>query len=266
MNDLERAAAFEETLRDACAERIVETRLGPALFNDTYARVWNLNVLRIERPGAETAVEASEEAERVQAAAGLVHRRVLLPTDDERLVAGFLELGWKPDHFVFMVRRGPPERPVDTSAVEEVDASMLEHLRIAIVREWSPGSDDEVIRQIIGADTLWWRTGHGRSFAVVEDGVAVSAAILYSDGRTAQVEDVATLPAYRGRGHAKAVVQRAVEAALAARHEFVFLVADADDWPKELYRRLGFEEVGGRWAFVRLPAGPGETPRVGRAS
>jgi hypothetical protein len=33
-------------------------------------------------------------------------------------------------------------------------------------------------------------------------------------------------------------------------HEFVFLAADARDWPKELYRRLGFDGVGERYAYL----------------
>jgi hypothetical protein len=49
MNDLERAAAFEEEIRNRCIERVVETRFGPALFNDTYSAVWNLNVVRVAR-------------------------------------------------------------------------------------------------------------------------------------------------------------------------------------------------------------------------
>ena len=58
------------------------------------------------------------------------------------------------------------------------------------------------------------------------------------------MEAVATLPAHRGRGYASAVVLRAVEEALAAGHDLVFLTADDDDWPKELYARLGFEQIG----------------------
>ena len=58
------------------------------------------------------------------------------------------------------------------------------------------------------------------------------------------MEAVATLPAHRGRGYASAVVQHAVGEALAAGHDLIFLTALADDWPKELHARLGFEEVG----------------------
>ena len=33
--------------------------------------------------------------------------------------------------------------------------------------------------------------------------------------------------------------------------DLVFLVADAQDWPKALYRRLGFDELGRYVKFIR---------------
>ena len=71
---------------------------------------------------------------------------------------------------------------------------------------------------------------------------------------TAQIEDVGTLGGYRGRGLARAVVLRALAEAGAAGCDLVFLEADEDDWPKELYRRLGFEPIGRIFAFLRKPA------------
>ena len=50
-----------------------------------------------------------------------------------------------------------------------------------------------------------------------------------------------------------AVVLRAVEEALGTGHDFVFLVADAEDWPKELYVRLGFAPLGHTWTFLKTP-------------
>jgi len=251
MSDLERAAAFEELIRDRCAERVVETRFGPALFNDTHSVVWNLNVLRAEQPGDAPAEEIAAEVQRVQSHLG--HRRVILPTGATELEEGFRQLGWEGDHFLFMVYRGDPGEKPGTDHVEEVEYESLFPLRKEIIREWLP-TDDETIAQLISADLLMWRAANARSFAVVEDGAVVSSAELFSDGRTAQVEEVQTLPSHRGRGHAKAVVTRAVDEALATGHEFVFLVAAGDDWPKELYKRLGFEEVGSRFAFLKRPS------------
>ena len=59
----------------------------------------------------------------------------------------------------------------------------------------------------------------------------------------------------------------AVEAALDTGHELVFIVADDEDWPKDLYERLGFGPVGRPWCFTR--PGPGtrrivRSPRAGR--
>ena len=248
MTDLERAATFEEEIRDRCVERVVETPFGPALFNDTYSTVWSLNVLRAEHPGHASAEEIVAEADRVQADLG--HRRVILPVGATALEDGFRALGWEGDHFLFMVYRGDAEA-VDISRVEEVDPTRLRGVREAIIREWQPDEDDETIDQIIAADYMMWRAANARSFGIVVDGEVVSSAELFTDGRTAQVEEVQTLPSHRGRGFAKQVVAKAVAEALAASHEFVFLVADGDDWPKELYRRLGFEEAGSRFAFLK---------------
>jgi hypothetical protein len=35
----------------------------------------------------------------------------------------------------------------------------------------------------------------------------------------------------------------------------ILIEADRDDWPRELYRRLGFDEIGRTCAFLRKPAG-----------
>ena len=67
----------------------------------------------------------------------------------------------------------------------------------------------------------------------------------------AQIEDVATLAPYRGRGLARAVVTAALGEALAAGDELVFILADDGDWPKDWYARLGFVLRGRRYLFTR---------------
>ena len=226
----------------------METRFGPALFNDTLSTIWSLNVLRAEQPGDATAEEIAAEADRVQTELG--HRRVILPPGAAVLEEGFRRLGWKPDHFLFMVYRGGGE-PADTARVEEVEPRRLRRLREEIIREWQPDADEKTVSEMNAANLLQVKAANSRIFGIVEAGEVVSSAQLFSDGGTAQVEDVATLPAYRGRGHAKALVNRAVEEAVAGNHEFIFLVAEGHDWPKKLYNRLGFEEVGSRFAFLK---------------
>ncbi len=76
------------------------------------------------------------------------------------------------------------------------------------------------------------------------DGVVAAYADLYLDGDTGRVEDVQTVEEHRNRGFASALVVDAVRRAHEAGASFVFLVAHEDDWPRELYGRLGFETVG----------------------
>ncbi len=90
-----------------------------------------------------------------------------------------------------------------------------------------------------------------RFFASLDEDKVVAAADLYVDPPDAQIEDVLTAVSHRGQGHGTAVVLTAVAEAYAAGAEFVFLVADVVDWPKDWYARLGFEPVG---RYVKLAA------------
>ena len=74
---------------------------------------------------------------------------------------------------------------------------------------------------------------------------------LYGDGRTAQPEDVHTLPEHRGHGLSSATVSFAAREARAAGADLVFLVCDAAHGPYPLYAGLGFRAVGRYWAFTR---------------
>jgi RimJ/RimL family protein N-acetyltransferase/predicted GNAT family acetyltransferase len=86
------------------------------------------------------------------------------------------------------------------------------------------------------------RVGHAvdvKWFAAFDGGdLAAWCHVRFGDG-ISQIEDVNTLPAYRGRGHGRAVVQHALDQATG----IVFLEALEDDWPRELYARLGFDAV-----------------------
>jgi ribosomal protein S18 acetylase RimI-like enzyme len=254
--ELERTLAFEEVLRTRCAERIVPFRFGRAYFNDSHPRVWYLNGLVVEGTKDVDPGELAAEAELLHTDAGQAHRRcdVLDEAVGARLERFFRRIGWRIEQELVMAYRGGGDRIVDISAVEEVAGEDLLPLRREIDRAEPWATDEEIVDEILDANRLWQAAGNARYFTVRVDGAPVAAADLYSDGRVAQVETVATLPAYRDRGYASAVVLRAVEVAQSAGHDLVFIEADAGDWPKELYARLGFEEIGRTWSFLRTPA------------
>ena len=225
-------------------------RFGTAVLTPELPLRHDSNFLYADRlsPDA-TAEQLAAEADRVLGGAGYGHRVITCPGDEaERLVDGFRALGWNVDRHLVMVLRRPPERAVDTSRVSEVDADTLRSFRIAFTRTYPWGSE-EVAEQLAA-----WKPmigGTVRFFAVLEDSAPVAATDLYLSDGDAQIEDVATAEPHRGRGHAAGVVTRAVHEAHAAGATFVFLVADSEDWPQHLYRRLGFDAAGGYWKFIR---------------
>ena len=90
-----------------------------------------------------------------------------------------------------------------------------------------------------------------RAFTVEAGGEPVSWCALYEEDGIGQIDDVVTAPVYRRRGFGRAVVEVATRASLAAGNRITFLVADDDDWPKELYARIGYEAIGRRFEFTR---------------
>ena len=252
-DDLARAWAF---MRRGDTRGTVERpfRFGTFVFTPELPLRYDSNFLYVDGLQPETtAVELRSEADRLFADAGLGHQAVLFPdaAAGERLAPEFA--GWEVHRSVVMVHRRDGPR-IDTSIVEEVDEPTLRPARAEQIATMPWGRAD-VVEQLLDARRLLARWVSVRCFAVRADGEVASYADLYHDGAEAQVEDVATLERYRGRGYAKAVVMRAVEEARRAGAEFVFLVADEDDWPKELYRRLGFDVVG-RYVKLVQPARP----------
>jgi len=250
LSDHERALDFQRRLAADVAERREPWAFGTALFVDSLPRVWSMNEHYVERAGA-SAEELAAAAEGLHAAAGHEHRsvRVLDEAEGRRLADGFAALGWDVDRLVVMAHRREPDRRADTGGVAEVDLPALRPAREAFNRTQPWATDEDAVQQV----ATHFELAPGRHFAAVVDGEPVAWCDLYSDGRVAQVENVVTLAEHRGRGHARAVVQRAVDEARAAGHDLVFLVAELDDWPKELYRKLGFDETGVLYVFLRSP-------------
>ncbi|HEX2050598.1 MAG TPA: GNAT family N-acetyltransferase [Actinomycetota bacterium] len=224
--------------------------LGEALRHPRLPRSQALNALYVDGDvGMDALVAALEDLY-----AGLPHRRAVVTRADtgERLAPRLRDRGWHAERDVHMALRRPRDRPAAAGLAREVDADTLAVADAAIARETMPGISARHLREILDARrALAASVPTARYFVGAADGVDATVATLYSDGTVAQVEDVGTLRAHRGRGLARATVSLAVDAAVAMGHDLVFLVADADDWPKGLYARLGFEPIGVTWTFLR---------------
>jgi ribosomal protein S18 acetylase RimI-like enzyme len=198
--------------------------------------------------------EVVAEADRIFGGAGYDHR-VIVTFDDElgeRLRPQFEALEWRTMRHIFMAQRRPPEKTADLSVVKEVDEAALRPGRTREILA-QPWGRPEVAEQILDSKLLIGRRAQTRFFAIEADGEIVAWTDLYVANGVAQAEDVATVAEHRGKGYATAVVLHAVEEGRRAGADLVFLVADGEDWPKVLYQRLGFDEVGRLHKFATPP-------------
>jgi GNAT superfamily N-acetyltransferase len=94
-----------------------------------------------------------------------------------------------------------------------------------------------------------------RVIAPIEDGEPVGFAQLERIGDAAEVTQVYVRPEYRGGGRGTAITRAAIEAA--GDVEDLWIVADDEGRPKELYARLGFRPAWTSYEFLRVRAVPG---------
>jgi ribosomal protein S18 acetylase RimI-like enzyme len=243
---------FEAAIQDRCAERREPFEWGTALFRLDMPRVHDQNLLRVESGfDVASARELAADADRLQRPAGLSHRKVLVPDErgGERLSSGFAELSWRRARHVVMAHRGPPP-DAPAHPVREVESAALRTARTrAFEQDLGSGAAAQVAASL---DLIASVVRSARGFAVEADGEIASWCILYDESGIGQIDDVVTAGAYRRRGYARAAVSAATRASLDSGNEITFLVADDEDWPKDLYARLGYEPIGRRFEFTRL--------------
>jgi ribosomal protein S18 acetylase RimI-like enzyme len=250
---MNRAVAFGRCFDERLVEQAVTTAHGRALLTPSLPRVYYANVFSVDLGAQASAAELVEELEPIFATAGLGHRKVSI--DDElgaRLAPEFGRLGWKVEELLVMPHTGQPPT-LDTSGVEEVGWEELESVWAEGIRSSPDIQDEQEGRQLVAAQHRRRIAVDVRYFAARVDGQIASYCELFSADGTGQIESVMTLEPFRGRGLAKAVVTRALVESGAAGNDFTFLVAEAEDWPKQLYRKLGFETAGSIWDFLLPP-------------
>jgi GNAT superfamily N-acetyltransferase len=252
---IERIHRYFRYAEEGVCDEVAQTPHGTALLTPSLPLVWQVNAIRVEDPGA-GAGELAAEADEVQAAFG--HRKFVVHDEElgARLAPGFEKLGWNVFRVLIMLRRRPPNPPPEPGAGGEVSRPVGAATLAAFRREQPFGWQDEAVRQLAEMDARFDRVLAARDFASPPDDPACACRLYVHDG-LAQVDEVGTLQERRRRGHARAAVAAAADAAAADGCEDVFIVTDAADWPKELYRSLGFDEIGATYEFLKVPVTSG---------
>ncbi len=243
---LGRVVAFVHANLAKTADELRPIEAGCVVSAPSLPGVWSVNQIRVALPlGFESLIELAEEQLATMRYVHIVSENQETGPDVEE---AFRAAGWKTEREVWMVLAAEPDRATDTSIVVDADEDEVAEL----MRRWY--AEDELdagaLDQLVEFSRREARVCADRLLGVrSSDGQLVAVGKLRSDGRTAQVEDVYTAPAARGRGFGRAVVSRAVELARDGEHDLIFISADDNDWPKQLYARIGFRPLGRMWQF-----------------
>jgi len=253
--DLERGLGLSWGVQERTSTRIEPFPWGHALYRDDLPQRYYSNFVRIEQPlGGVEVEDLLRETDR--ALEGLGHRQIQVDDEDDgaRMAPGLVERGFKTEHSALLALRRDPDRPGDLEAVDELAHADARPFLVEVYRRELTGDDGSLIERFADFRRVVQQAANGRFFAQYLSGRVAGLCELYLVDGVAQVEHVDTLEEFRGRGVARNVVLRAVHEARAAGADLIVIGADLADWPIELYRRLGFDEIGRTWAFTRAPA------------
>ena len=255
MEPLEAYTAFEGRLLRRVSTRVVPFQWGTAYLDDDLPQRYYSNFLRTERDltgvSADDLIAAADE---ILGDDRYEHRLVIVRDEAaaERLGAGFAAAGFSREPEVVQMLRRDPDRPgaIDVDVMSFADAREL-ILQTHLEDERLP---DAMAGPFTDARAQYERAIGAQFFVARIDGEQAGLCELYVDGEDAQVENVGTILRFRNRGVARSVVLAACEAAKAAGASRIFILADDEDWPKQLYQRLGFDRLATDVAFLRSPA------------
>jgi ribosomal protein S18 acetylase RimI-like enzyme len=246
-------------LRTMIATRRLDLPFAVALIADDLGDVYDLNVVAVTRPVSAAILLRS--VERIAADAGWRHRRIEIddPYVADALRAALTDAGYEEERLETMVLdddaydgAGPRRRSQRRTELVAV-ADQLDLARAIVSHEpWA--TSDQIVDQVVERERRLGRACGARVVVAPADAPVSRCLLLrHAAGQLAEIDAVSTLPEQRGRGWSQAVMHRAIAEARASGADATVLVADADDWPRGWYARLGFRTVGQSSAFARRP-------------
>jgi GNAT superfamily N-acetyltransferase len=213
-----------------------------------YPDYYDFNLVRVEDDlgmDFQSLVEFTD-----QALAGLAHRMICFDriAAADRVRGDFAAHGWKTMRVLWMHFEG--DRPTDGLNVQQVPYESVHHLRVAWHAEDFPDTPESAdfyrqAREVSSARGV-------EVLAVAAEDDLMGFAQLERDGPAAEITQVYVSPEHRGAGLGTALTSAAIREAGDAGD--LWICADDEDRPKELYERLGFRPAWVAMDCLRLPS------------
>jgi ribosomal protein S18 acetylase RimI-like enzyme len=239
------AQAWRHATHAATCDVIRPWEHGTVVRATRYPDYYDFNLVRVERDPAMSVDDLVAFTD--DALTGLAHRRIDFEAGDAPR-AELESRGWRCERLVWMRHEQPLPPARDAIEVEEVPYEAVDDLRVAWYHEDYPGQDPTAYHAAAR------EVAERRAVQVLvarEGGVPIGYAQLEREGRGAEVTQVYVRPDHRGGGRGTAMTRAAIEAGSDA--DDLWIVADDEGRPKELYARLGFRAA---WTTVECTLWP----------
>ena len=259
----ERISLSEDAFAEAGAE-VVRLEVGRVIRQAAYPHVYDANMVRRPRLS-----EAQLDLQLEQLAAPLREvgaRHLQISTDgaplSDRVISGLRRRGFLPDRLVAMTAPRVPLRQKSQSVhlrrvPEEAGWDEFGWAMDRLNREepwYAPAVSREIVGSMRGKADAGVLTLYVAHMRVGGTSRLVGSVGLGRHQNVAQIVSVGTLPDARRLGVGTTMVVELIERARERGAELVYLVARADDGPKDLYRRIGFEVEAAFDTWLKLPA------------
>lgn len=216
-------------------------------------------VERLPREGIEPVLEALDAAFEGTA---VVHRNVVF--EDAQVAfenqEAFASRGFRPLADLVMARVGLPACIANPDlAVHgiDADASTDAYRRMRMRLFEGIGYPPEECRQLYEIARERGEALGQKAFIGSYKGEPAGTIALWPRGRFGLIEDVATMPEFRGRGVARTMLFEISKRALSEGCEYTLLFTDPFDSPQVMYKTLGYLPVGEIRSFLKGDRPPG---------
>jgi ribosomal protein S18 acetylase RimI-like enzyme len=254
----DRISLAEDALAEAGAE-VFPLAHGRVIRQAAFPHVYDANLVRRARLREEGLDAALEELSAPLRAVGARHLQLTLDGADvpDTLGPHLRRRGFVRDRLLAMAIGGPlmRTRAAGVKLRRVPDESPWDSFAFAMDRmnreeAWYAPS---VSMEIVGSMRAKSERGALEVFVAERERRIVGTVGLALHRGAASIFSVGTLPDARRRGVGRTLVVDAVERAQKAGAQLVYLIARADDSPKDMYRKIGFHVVMGFDVWLRLP-------------
>ena len=231
------------------------------MTDQRYPRVYEANHASVLRYAPDLTVPAIRKAllpALEEAGAGHEHIEIMDADDESPALRELLASPGEHDPDVVMTfesdtsvaELSPVPEGVEAREIIDPDESFWEQYR-QIPNHYGQELPDDVLDQMLDRVRDLFAPAGERFFAGMVDGASAGIASVLTLRNVAYIDNVVTLPEFRGRGVASAAVKASVRASLREGAQLVFLLAEENGAAQRLYERLGFRVHRRCYGFTR---------------